>query len=54
MAFETCEDAYEVNVRILELRYSPYYIAIDHPECTDYAVVHEVVLRGINRAMEKA
>jgi adenosine deaminase len=46
---EACEDARKQNIRILELRYSPDFIAEGHPELT-FENIHEAIVRGVERS----
>jgi adenosine deaminase len=46
---EACEDARQQNIRILELRYSPDFIAEGHPELT-FGKIHEAIVRGVERS----
>jgi adenosine deaminase len=45
---EACEDARKQNIRILELRYSPDFIAEGHPQLT-FGKIHEAIVRGVER-----
>jgi adenosine deaminase len=53
IAYEACENAYINGVRLLELRFSPTFICLsrnnDHSHLT-YEIVHNAVMKGINRA----
>lgn len=50
IAFEACEDAYLLDgVRILELRYSPTFICMNHPHLS-FEKVQSAILRGVERA----
>jgi len=50
ISFEACEDAHKIdNIRVLELRYAPTFIALDHPSLT-FESIHQAILRGIRRA----
>jgi adenosine deaminase len=46
---EACEDAQQQNIRILELRYSPDFIAEGHPQLT-FGKIHEAIVRGVERS----
>ncbi|HSC08392.1 MAG TPA: adenosine deaminase [Steroidobacteraceae bacterium] len=46
---EACEDARQQNIRILELRYSPDFIAEGHPQLT-FEKIHEAIVRGVERS----
>lgn len=49
LAFETCEDAYQKeNIRILELRYSPTFVAQGHN--MSFEDIHSAIVRGVKRA----
>jgi len=51
IAFEACEDAYKKeNIRIVEFRYAPTFIAQGHN--MDFAQIHEAIVRGVRRAEE--
>jgi adenosine deaminase len=47
IAAEVVEDAFHENIRVLELRYSPHYIAIGHPNLTTLSI-HHAVCTGIS------
>lgn len=49
VAYECVIDSAKDNVRILELRYSPYFMAIGHSNLT-YQGTHNAILKGIERA----
>ena len=49
MTFEACESAAEQNIRIMEFRYSPDFIANGKPHLTSQKI-HDAILRGIERA----
>jgi adenosine deaminase len=46
---EACEDARHQNIRILELRYSPDFIAEGHPRLT-FEKIHQAIVRGLERS----
>jgi adenosine deaminase len=46
---EACEDARQQNIRILELRYSPDFIAEGHPQLA-FEKIHEAIVRGVERS----
>lgn len=46
---ETCEDARRQNIRIIELRYSPDFIAEGHPQLT-FDKIHQSIVRGVERS----
>jgi adenosine deaminase len=49
ISFEACEDAYRnENIRILELRYAPTFIAEGHK--MSFHEIHSAIIRGIERA----
>jgi adenosine deaminase len=52
IAYETVVDCARDNVRLLELRYSPHFIAIGHPDLR-FEEIHAAVLRGIARAQSE-
>ena len=49
LAFEACEDARAQNIRIMEFRYSPDFIAAGKPGLT-FEKIHSAILRGLARA----
>src|SRR5690349_4921094 len=49
VAFEACEDAYNEGIRILELRYAPSFIQINHPGL-NFDSIHESIVKGVARA----
>jgi adenosine deaminase len=49
VAFEACEDAFNEGIRILELRYSPGFIKIGHPQLTSQKI-HDAIRGGVTRA----
>jgi len=51
VTFEVIEDSVHWNIRILELRYSPDFIAINHPWFT-YHDIHQAILKGVNKATQ--
>eukprot|EP01128_Nolandella_sp_AFSM9_P008546 TRINITY_DN524_c0_g1_i3.p1 TRINITY_DN524_c0_g1~~TRINITY_DN524_c0_g1_i3.p1 ORF type:complete len:394 (-),score=86.45 TRINITY_DN524_c0_g1_i3:86-1111(-) len=52
LAYEFVEDAHRDNTKILEMRYSPFFCAINHPELT-FEGIHEAVMKGLKRGMEE-
>jgi adenosine deaminase len=51
VAFEACEDAYRnENLRIVEFRYAPTFVAHGHDMSFDQ--IHEAIVRGVKRAEE--
>jgi adenosine deaminase len=51
VAYEACEDAAQDGVRILELRYQPSFIQLNHPDLT-MQEIHDSIVNGCKRAME--
>lgn len=49
LTYEACEDGRAQGIRILELRYSPDFIAEGHPGLS-FERIHRSILRGIERA----
>lgn len=49
LTFEACEDARAQNIRIMEFRYSPDFIAAGKPGLT-FDKIHGAILRGLARA----
>lgn len=49
ITFEACEDAFNEGIRLLELRYAPSFIQINHPGLT-FDAIHESIVRGVARA----
>lgn len=49
ITFEACEDAYNEGIRILELRYAPSFIQINHPGL-NFDSIHSSIVRGVVRA----
>jgi adenosine deaminase len=50
VAFEACEDAFKKEgIRVLELRYAPTFVALDHPNLT-FDSIHEAFIKGIKAA----
>eukprot|EP00128_Syssomonas_multiformis_P002534 Colp12_sorted_trinity150504_noHs@11032 len=52
IAFEVVEDASKDNIKLLELRYSPHFVSLGHPNLT-YEGIHAAVMRGIRKAQEQ-
>lgn len=48
IAYEACEDAHHEGVKILELRYAPTFVQLDHDLSFDD--IHQAFVRGCNRA----
>jgi len=51
MAIEACEYAVEQNIRIMEFRYAPDFIASGKPHLT-FQKIHDAILRGLARASD--
>lgn len=49
LTFEACEDACAQNIRLMEFRYSPDFIA-SGKDGLDFEKIHGAILRGIERA----
>ena len=49
LTFEACEDAFKQGVRILELRYAPTFIRMNH-EHLSFEKIHQAILKGAQRA----
>lgn len=52
LAYEVCEDAYNDNIVMMELRYSPTFIAEGHPKLT-FEKIHKALMKGITFAEKK-
>lgn len=52
LAYEACEDAYNDNVVMLELRYAPSFITEGHSQLT-YEKIHKSLMKGITFAEKK-
>lgn len=52
LAYEVCEDAYNDNVIMLELRYSPSFINEGHAKLS-YDKIHKCLMKGIQIAEKK-
>src|SRR3954469_4159976 len=51
VAYEACEDAYRnENLRIVEFRYAPTFVAHGHD--MSFEQIHEAIVRGVQRAEE--
>lgn len=48
IAYEACEDAHNEGIKILELRYAPTFVQLDHDLSFDD--IHQAFVRGCNRA----
>ena len=51
LSYEACEYAHEQGIRIFELRYSPNFIALGHPNL-NFEKIHEAIVRGVTRAKD--
>lgn len=49
ISYEACEDAFEEGIKILELRYAPTFVALDHPNLS-FQTIHNAFVRGAERA----
>lgn len=50
IAYEACEDAYKKEgIRVLELRYAPTFVAMDHNDLT-FQKIHDSFVKGITKA----
>lgn len=50
IAYEACEDAYKKEgIRVLELRYAPTFVAMDHNNLS-FQSIHDSFVKGITRA----
>lgn len=52
IAYECVLDCARDGVRLLELRYSPHFVAIGH-NALSFQAIHEAVLRGVQRAQRE-
>lgn len=50
VAYEACEDAFNEGVKILELRYAPTFVALDHPNLS-FEKIHTAFVKGAKKAM---
>lgn len=49
ITFEVCEDAFlKENIRVLELRYAPTFVALNHD--MTFSEIHKAIVRGVERA----
>lgn len=48
IAYEACEDAHHEGIKILELRYAPTFVQLDHDLSFDE--IHQAFVKGVNRA----
>jgi adenosine deaminase len=51
ITFEACEDAFNEGTVLLELRYSPSFSSMNHPNMT-FEKIHRGILKGADRAMK--
>lgn len=51
LAFESCEDAFNEGIVLLELRYSPSFASTNHPKMT-FEKIHRNIVKGIERAQK--
>lgn len=51
VAYEACEDAYHEGIKILELRYAPTFVAMNHPDL-DFQSIHNAFVKGIERGQK--
>ncbi len=49
ISYEACEDAHNEGIKILELRYAPTFVALDHPELS-FQSIHDAFVRGAEKA----
>lgn len=49
IAYEACEDAFNEGIKILELRYAPTFVALNHPELS-FQSIHDAFMKGVNNA----
>lgn len=49
ITFEACEDAFNEGIRILELRYAPTFVALNHPSL-NFEDIHSAIVAGTQRA----
>lgn len=50
ISYEVCEDAFKIsNIRVLELRYAPTFIAQGHDNLT-FEKIHQAIVKGISKA----
>ena len=52
LAYEVCEDAYNDNIMVLELRYAPSFINDGHSKL-NYEKIHKSLMKGIQFAEKK-
>lgn len=48
IAYEACEDAYKEGIKILELRYAPTFVQLNHD--FTFEQIHQALVKGCNRA----
>jgi len=49
IAYEACEDAYNEGIKILELRYAPTFVALNHDHLS-FQSIHDAFVKGATRA----
>lgn len=49
ITYECIEDRHKANIKIVEIRYSPAFICVNHDHLT-FEGIHQAVLRGVERA----
>lgn len=49
IAYEACEDAFNEGIKILELRYAPTFVALNHDHL-NFQGIHDAFVRGAQRA----
>ena len=49
VAYENCIDAFNDGIRVLELRYSPGFIAMNHPQL-HFDSIHRAIVDGVEKA----
>ncbi len=48
VAYEACRDAFSEGIRVLELRYSPSFICLNHPGLS-FENVHQAIVEGVGQ-----
>lgn len=51
LGFESCEDAFNEGIVLLELRYSPSFSATNHPKMS-FEKIHRSIMKGVERAQK--
>ncbi len=49
VAYEACEDAFNEGIKILELRYAPTFVALNHPNLS-FQGIHDAFIKGAKKA----